>query len=110
MTYDGHYTPEEIEEYHHKFYPNAFYSTTSALLCIFLILRYSSNSMKGSYRFHLLNITIWTLLSDLIITLLTQFYSLAPVNGGCYPGLLPTLLMKVFHVSTALHLTIVSYF
>jgi hypothetical protein len=109
MAYEGTYAPENVEYHVQGFYPNTFYSTMAALFCIFIILRYSSRTMGESYRFHLLNITIWTLFCDLNITLLTQFYSLNPVSGGCYPGVLPKLLMIFFRADTSAHLTTVSY-
>jgi hypothetical protein len=73
------------------FNKQAVYSAICALFCIFLILRYSSKSMNMGYRFHLLNITVFTLFCDLNITILTRFIQLTPASGGCFIGELGAL-------------------
>jgi hypothetical protein len=80
-------TPAQIEHDTIYFYNReATFSTIFTLFCIFVILRYSSNAMNGGYRFHLLNITIFTLLCDLDVTVLSRHIPLSPASGGCYTG------------------------
>jgi hypothetical protein len=86
------FTPDNInlninDIYNHE----AAYSTSFALFCIFVIVRYSSRTMNSDYRFHLLNITVFTLICDLTITVLTRFYPLDPANGACFIGVLRRL-------------------
>jgi uncharacterized membrane protein len=109
MAYDHVYSAGHIRFHVEQFYEFATYSTVFALFCIFMVVRYSAQSIKGTYRFHLLNITVFTLLCDLSISLLTQTYaSLGPVNGICYPGILPKILGNWFQLDTAFRLTVVS--
>jgi hypothetical protein len=103
-------TPAQIEHVTIYFYNiAATFSTIFTLFCIFVILRYSSNAMNGGYRFHLLNITIFTLFCDLNITVLTRHISLSPANGECYTGKL-LVLTKWMDVGALMQLIIVSCF
>jgi hypothetical protein len=103
------FSPESIQFHRGIYNREATYSAIFALVCISLILRYSPQTMSKSYRFHLLNITIWTLFCDLNITVLTQFYQLWPANGACFIGQLGWLTKWMEAGDVALFI-IVSYF
>jgi hypothetical protein len=45
--------------------------------------------MESGYKFHLLNITFWTLFCDLVTSFVLTPYPLLPMNGGCLLGELP---------------------
>jgi hypothetical protein len=108
MTYDDVYSPETIRDFNADNIHRALLSLIFGLFCIFLILRYSSKSMEASFRFHLLNITVWTLFTDLYITMLHRFYSVEPIYGGCFPGELAQFLARWMDPELAFAITLVS--
>jgi hypothetical protein len=103
-------TPANIEAYIVYIYNGeATSSITFTLFCIFVILRYSPNTMNSGYRFHLLNITIFTLFCDLNITVLTRYIPLSPASGGCFIGEMHVL-TRWMDVQTLAQFIVVSYF
>lgn len=87
------FTPLSIQSYINSYNLNAIFSTFFGLFCIFIILRYSNQSItETGYHFHLLNMAIWTLICDLSLAFLFQFYILLPLNGFCGVGKLKDLL------------------
>lgn len=87
------FTPLSIQFYTSSFNAIALITTLFALFCVFSILRHSSKGLELGYRFHLLNITVWTLFCDLALCGLNQTYVLLPMHAACYIGKLNTLLL-----------------
>jgi hypothetical protein len=110
MPYDDVYSVSSIQSWLRLFSMECIFSTIFGLFCTFAIFRYSKTSMESGYRFHLLNICIWTLFCDLNISILTRFYPLTPVNGGCFLGELNKGLMKWMKMGAVLKITAVSCF
>jgi hypothetical protein len=86
MTYEYLYSPEWLHEREVSGRWAALVVTIFALFSVFLILRYSSKSMEGGLRFHLLNITVWIWLADLGVFMGNRYYGIGPIKGGCLPG------------------------
>lgn len=66
--------------------------------------------MENGYRFHLLNITVWTLACDLMLCLFTRPYPLFPMHGACYVGIMSRVLVEWMGVEAVTRLNFVSFY
>ncbi|KAI1697783.1 serpentine type 7TM GPCR chemoreceptor srh domain-containing protein [Ditylenchus destructor] len=69
---------------------NTIFNTLSTAFLIFLILKYSPESMSV-YKWYLLNMTIWCYALDFFNTVLYVPYTIFPAVGTCNLGLLGSL-------------------
>jgi hypothetical protein len=104
------YTPASIQSYINSCTSDALISTFFGLFCIFVILRYSSSTIDSEYHFHLLNITVWTLICDLITSISCRPYPIFPTNGVCGVGAFNEWAMTWMQVDVMLKLGVVSVF
>jgi uncharacterized membrane protein len=103
------YTPAAIQSYIFSSNIRAFVTIVFAFFCIFAILRYSARSMEAGYRFHLLNMSICILLSDISICVLVRPYSLLPLSGACMVGELNDFLLSRMKLIDMLYTKLVSF-
>jgi hypothetical protein len=102
------YTPASIQSYINSYNIDTLSSAIFGLFCIFVILRYSASTIENSFRFHLLNIAISILLSDLYVSVGFRPYSIFPVNGVCVIGAFNERLMRWMQADTMFTLELVS--
>jgi hypothetical protein len=107
MAYDV-YTQSDIQSYIFSANLRALITAFSGFFCIFAILRYSSKSMESGYRFHLLNMTCFILLSDLTILLLLKPQPVFPMHAVCFVGEINDVLLNRFGLSMMTKIELVS--
>jgi hypothetical protein len=101
-------TLEVIEESRSFSHIMAFISLIFGFLSVFVVIRYTTYSMKD-YRFHLFNISLSILISDLWLNAILGVKAAYPASEFCIVGPLHDWLTEKLGVRATVHFGMVGF-